>query len=356
MSNFDVNQGGQGLKSKELIWKPHSIANSGDLSNVASTSTVIHLAQAPKILAPNSPAEIASSPDAIDMEGEMVGFSRHQQATPRDKVLQRPIPVHVAQKQLPLDTSHVTTPSATPIQATSSTLATHVRRTRTANKAERERLKAEKARKTTEDRVRRQEEAKEKLMTPLEYATKLLTKFQAVLERTPAEKLFLKAKYIFYIGGDLKLASGSTRDKMDFVRASFLCFVKPLSVATLSQIRKKGGVVCPSFDPSVVTHIVTDAKTTSTLKALGLKSLSDIPDHIPTVTWSWITSGNNGRLGYEFMHAAFASRIDADSSRAPMQGKGKGKEVAPQFAANEIAVDPEFSRIECARLPSTMRC
>ncbi|TDL27085.1 Nucleotidyltransferase [Rickenella mellea] len=139
-------------------------------------------------------------------------------------------------------------------------------------------------------------------MTPPEYAAKVLTKFQPLLDRTPPRKLFLKDKNIFYIGGDLKFASKTTRDKMDFVR-------------------KKGGTVVPVYDPSIVTHIVTDTTPIPTLKALALKSLTEIPDHIPTVLWSWITSGNRGKLEFEWMHAAFSSRIDADSSKRSSKGK-----------------------------------
>lgn len=62
---------------------------------------------------------------------------------------------------------------------------------------------------------------------------------------------------------------------------------------------------------------MTDAPKSITLRDLGLRSLKQIPEHIPTVTWSWVSSGNCGKLDFEFMHAAFAARIDADSSKAP---------------------------------------
>ena len=100
----------------------------------------------------------------------------------------------------------------------------------------------------------------------------------------------------------------------------------------------------PTYDASTVTHIITDASMVPTLKALGLKRLSEIPDHIPTVTWKWIAAGM-GRLNKEgwmheiFLHAAFRERIDAgiDYSRASWKGKAK---------ANDKSFDAaEFSRI-----------
>ncbi len=63
------------------------------------------------------------------------------------------------------------------------------------------------------------------------------------------------------------------------------------------------------------------------LKALGLKSLDDIPDHIPTLAWSWVTTGFSGKLAHEVMHVAFG-RFDADSGKAAahMGGKEEGKD------------------------------
>ena len=77
----------------------------------------------------------------------------------------------------------------------------------------------------------------------------------------------------------------------------------------------------PEFDPQVATHIITDTSALPTLRALGVKNLKDIPDHIPTVRWSWILSvlGKQGlsqveienKLGDTWLHAAFSERMDA---------------------------------------------
>ncbi|KAF8260079.1 hypothetical protein EI94DRAFT_1460835, partial [Lactarius quietus] len=56
-------------------------------------------------------------------------------------------------------------------------------------------------------------------------------------------------------------------------------------------IHKHGGTVLPTFDPATATHIVTETSQQMTLRALGLKTLSDIPHAIPTVKWGWVISG-----------------------------------------------------------------
>ena len=120
---------------------------------------------------------------------------------------------------------------------------------------------------------------------------------------------------------------------------------------------KHGGTLVPKFDPTIVTHIVTDAGVRHTLQALSLKSLSDIPDHIPTVTWDWVVSGHgqarmqksnlsmdgdnrkkseadgddgnaNDSLDFEFMHAAFSERIDAGCNWKNVSKSKQGWKVA----------------------------
>ncbi|KIL64316.1 hypothetical protein M378DRAFT_163339 [Amanita muscaria Koide BX008] len=81
-------------------------------------------------------------------------------------------------------------------------------------------------------------------------------------------------------------------------------------------IVRHGGNLIPKFDVSVVTHIVTDAQKGPTLRALGLRNLDKIPDHIPTVKWSWIVScigatQGDARLNEVWLYAAFSERIDA---------------------------------------------
>lgn len=115
----------------------------------------------------------------------------------------------------------------------------------------------------------------------------------------------------------------------------------------------------PKYDPAIVTHIVTDAGIRHTLQALSLKSLSDIPDDIPTVTWGWVVSGyararkrksklssedgdsgdENALLNFEFMHAAFSERIDAGCNRKNVRGGKRGGEAAHDPTSNDHSGD-----------------
>lgn len=162
-------------------------------------------------------------------------------------------------------------------------------------------------------------------MTPGEYALMLREKATlglapGVTKRKTVNK-FLQGMNIFYTGGDMQFASEQTRGRMNLVV-------------------KYGGNLFPTYDASLVTHIITDTSMASTLNALGLNRLSEIPDHIPTVTWKWIAAGI-GRVNKEgwkdeiFLHAAFGERIDAGINRSRSSGKGKEK----------VNNNAEFSRI-----------
>ena len=110
------------------------------------------------------------------------------------------------------------------------------------------------------------------------------------------------------------------------------------------QIVKYGGNLMAEYDPKITTHIVTDALTRPTLRALGLKALKDIPDHIPTVRWNWVLTviGRaaltkeeiDAKLRDVWMYAAFSERMDAGytphipTSLSSFRRKGKEKAVA----------------------------
>jgi DNA polymerase lambda len=91
--------------------------------------------------------------------------------------------------------------------------------------------------------------------------------------------------------------------------------------------------VQPTFDATTATHIVTETNENHTLRALGLKRLSEIPLEIPTVKWSWVISGkpiagerDRQQMDYEFMHAAFPSRMDAGRALTTDRDRGRGKQ------------------------------
>nr|BAF37047.1 DNA polymerase lambda [Coprinopsis cinerea] len=164
-------------------------------------------------------------------------------------------------------------------------------------------------------------------MRPPEYAQYIQT--EAAAGNLPKRPLtgfkFLDGYQIFYTGGDMRNASETTRARMEL-------------------IVRYGGTLIPTYDPNVVTHIVTDAPETTTVNALGLKRLRDIPDRIPTVKWSWVTWGIGKAASctkdelYEklrdhlWQHAAFSDRLEAGmkatKSFIRAKSKGKGKEKA----------------------------
>ncbi|KXN90758.1 DNA polymerase lambda [Leucoagaricus sp. SymC.cos] len=147
-------------------------------------------------------------------------------------------------------------------------------------------------------------------ISPAEYAKELLEKASSANKAKNPNAQFLEGKNIFYIGGDMRFAGERTRGRMDL-------------------IMKHGGNLIPTYDSTIVTHIVTDANKQPTLRALEYKRLSEIPGHIPTITWSWIQSGITrlNRLDKEdikikledvWLHAAFSERIDTTEHSKPV--------------------------------------
>ncbi|KAL0952633.1 hypothetical protein HGRIS_006880 [Hohenbuehelia grisea] len=165
--------------------------------------------------------------------------------------------------------------------------------------------------------------------TPYEFAVTLIENAAARMAQRPDAKpkhsQYLKGKCIFYCGGDNLYASESTRNKM-------------------TLILRHGGTLLPVYDPAITTHIVTDGAEAVTLRNLGLKSLKDIPEHIPAVRWGWVAAGrdrrrrseNQGREEYELemddcvTNAAFHIRhgLRAHQSRGKLKQGSKGKEKA----------------------------
>ncbi|KAG2363625.1 hypothetical protein BDR07DRAFT_1450633 [Suillus spraguei] len=245
------------------------------------------------------------------------------------------------------NTSNITSPSnsplgasrhsSTPVSLSSDSEATIVKPSKVRKTVNSSRNKVDIPKRNKDQKSK----GKPALITPAEYAQNLN------LDLPKKRKSdYLKGKQILYVGGDMQYAGIRTRGRMDYVI-------------------KHGGTLVPSYDPTTVTHIVTDATTRPTLKALGLKSLKEIPDNIPTVTWNWVISGY-GRLGnnkfkgkrdeeandtrgkanvtdddeslldFEFLHAAFPQRIDAGRS---WRKKGQGKSIQAKGQVSTSAND-----------------
>ncbi|CDO76332.1 hypothetical protein BN946_scf184795.g3 [Trametes cinnabarina] len=247
--------------------------------------------------------------------------------TSRVTELQIPAPLHFNRRSTVADCSNITTPPSTLPTASVPTTA----RPKGRSSADYRRVSGIETKGEIAKTARTKKgKTKKELITPLEYAQRLQAHIseQAAKKKKLSDKPFLKGKRIFYYGGDLNYAGPQTRNRMDI-------------------ITRQGGTLVPKYDPAEITHIVTDADERVFLRAIGVKELSDIPQHIPTVKWSWVVSGFdrapvrrtievNGKgtapekaigrestenvwdddqyeypMDYEFQHAAFKERIDA---------------------------------------------
>lgn len=192
--------------------------------------------------------------------------------------------------------------------------------------------------------------------TPYEYALSLQEKMLLRAEKPKEHKSqSLKGKVFFYIGSDMIYASQTTRGRMDYVRA--LLSEKYLYQSLREvQIVRHGGTLLPAYDPARLTHIVTDTAKSLTLRGLGVKSLQEVPKHIPIVTWDWVSAGlgrkrranNQSRDESEveiddvFEHAAFNSEV---SFYAETYGRGK---QPTRVAKDNAVIDLSETEGECA--------
>ncbi|KAF8970645.1 hypothetical protein BDZ97DRAFT_1790287 [Flammula alnicola] len=232
-----------------------------------------------------------------------------------------------------------------------------------------QKLREKQKKPTAEKRKQTRKKEKPQPMTPAEYARMLQAKPTDEMPNLPESSTsrstvhkkktssfkFLEGKNIFYAGGDMRNASATTRGRMDL-------------------IVKYGGNLVPEFDANVTTHIITDAQVRPTLRALGLEHLNQIPDHIPTVRWTWLLTvmGRESalsqdeieaKLGDVWMHAAFGERMDAGYKpqiiKSAAYFKGKGKEKAPDEPHNDESESRPVSEFEPAlwtnRPTSTVR-
>ncbi|KAF6750405.1 hypothetical protein DFP72DRAFT_911075 [Ephemerocybe angulata] len=115
----------------------------------------------------------------------------------------------------------------------------------------------------------------------------------------------------------------------------------PLEIGMKLLIRD-GANLISRYDPATVTHIVTETSVRATVNALGVKRLSEVPEHIPVIRWSWVGYGMSFRRDISpkdadrklrkilYNHAAFGERIphiDFVPDSPPRKGKGKEKAI-----------------------------
>ncbi|KAJ4480856.1 DNA polymerase lambda [Lentinula aciculospora] len=105
--------------------------------------------------------------------------------------------------------------------------------------------------------------------TPYEFACHV----QTVQVNKVGKVQFLEGLRIFYCGMDInsKLSGDSTQKR-------------------LMIILRHGGSISTRYQPDEITHIVVDKNLgqNSFLNATGLKKLTDVPEHIPILTWQWV--------------------------------------------------------------------
>ncbi|KAF9472631.1 hypothetical protein BDN70DRAFT_915818 [Pholiota conissans] len=186
-------------------------------------------------------------------------------------------------------------------------------------------------------RVAKGKKEKPQPMTPVEYARFLQpnpadevsgnasssTTAPSIPRRKKSTSKVLAGKNIVYLGGDMRHASEGTRGRMDI-------------------IVRNGGNLMPEYDPAITTHIIAEASLGTALRALGLQSYKQIPNHIPTLKWDWILAAIDLQarpqdeidiqLSDYSRYAAYAERIDAGcelrlpvTSAASLRLKAKGR-------------------------------
>ncbi|KAF8824638.1 hypothetical protein HHX47_DHR8000054 [Lentinula edodes] len=166
---------------------------------------------------------------------------------------------------------------------------------------------------------------------------------------------FLEGLRIFYCGMDInsKLSGDSTQKRMMI-------------------ILRHGGSVVPRYQPDHITHIVVDKNLgqNSLLKATGLEKLTDVPDHIPILTWQWVVDMmdmnpflNNGKVlkirqvSSLFEYGAYPNRLPPvsisatskyfEQKRAPQEGdEDRDFSRISEFSANDMKPEVGSSRHE----------
>ncbi|KAH8092177.1 hypothetical protein BXZ70DRAFT_951513 [Cristinia sonorae] len=174
------------------------------------------------------------------------------------------------------------------------------------------------------------------LVTQLEHAHALLKEREARGPDWKPRINYLTGMRIYFYGGDLNYAGEGTRNKMRI-------------------LVDRGATLLPTYDPETTTHIITNASKGTFLEAIGLRSLKDIPEHIPVLKWEWIISHRNGEMGKWYDYASFRQRVhwvnangDYELFKGANQAKSvKGKEIEkPDTSKRAESEDAaEFSRI-----------
>lgn len=107
------------------------------------------------------------------------------------------------------------------------------------------------------------------------------------------------------------------------------------------------------YDPSQVTHVVTNKSKALFLKKAGLQNIRAVSENLPILRWEWVLSGERkGGLGrwHDFPtyadHVVFEAELsESEKARflAEKEERKAGKAKGKQKAAEAKAVDSDES-------------
>lgn len=148
-------------------------------------------------------------------------------------------------------------------------------------------------------------------MRPADYAEYMRTVWtEDALKGRPAEDMFLKGKSIFYCDTDHNLATVVTKNHLEAVRYHACMDRSTQLTASCPQLARHGATIIPKYDPTKVTHIVTNAYKRLFLEKVGLKSVDEVPSTIPILRWEWVISGRRKRgLGRWHEHPTYTDHL-----------------------------------------------
>ncbi|KAF9054054.1 hypothetical protein BJ165DRAFT_1435871 [Panaeolus papilionaceus] len=280
---------------------------------------------------------VAGQPSKLQMELQD-RIAKHASVKPRDKVMKVAKQDANSKSTKPKPSTFITIDESDIFHISSSPSSRATSPERTKPSTSKRVIKNEKSRTQVKGKGKAKAKEKPQPMTPAEYA-RWLTQSNPMSDG-PKPPL-LQGISISYIGGDLNYASKSTRRRMELVVSH-------------------GGNIMAKYDPAVTTHIVTDTGRELTLKELGLKRLSQIPEHIPTVKWNWVATilavgkdwdEKDVQRKHEnlcIQHAAFSSRMEAGIKKQPLTSlaslqarkMAKGQNAASRSTSDENLPGP----------------
>ena len=107
-----------------------------------------------------------------------------------------------------------------------------------------------------------------------------------------------------------------------------------------------GATLLPTFDPERVTHIIVQESVKEPgqlLTRLNVKSIDDIPKHVPVLLWEWVDVSWKKRAAQRVHeYPAFKTRITKPSDYAPLSPPPDADDLpGPSRKASTSRAQPE---------------